>query len=95
MVGSSGSLWHPWLCGGCSIDFVLALARCALVLSSVHKEPLQPDVCHQWAPPSVAGRQAGAEQAASAGAAAGEGEAPGGTGCFRLKEEIQILQEIK
>lgn len=72
---------------------MLALAWCALALSSVHEEPLQPDVCHQWAPPSVAGGQAGAEQAASAGAAAGEGAAPGGTGSFRLKEEIQILQK--
>lgn len=77
------------------MDFVLALAWCALALSSVHEEPLQPDVCHQWAPPSVAGGQAGAEQAAGAGAAAGEGAAPGGTGRFGLKEEIQILQGKK
>lgn len=66
---------------------------CVLVLCSVHKEPLQPDVCHQRAPPAVAGGQAGAEQAAGAGAAAGEGAAPGGTRCFRVKEETQTLQK--
>ncbi|XP_030353121.1 lys-63-specific deubiquitinase BRCC36 isoform X1 [Strigops habroptila] len=62
-------------------------------IHSVHKEPLQPDVSHQWASPSVAGGQTRAEQTAGAGAAAGEGAAPGGTRCLRMKEETQTLQK--
>ncbi|XP_038604437.1 lys-63-specific deubiquitinase BRCC36 isoform X1 [Tachyglossus aculeatus] len=47
---------------------------------SFHQESVQPDVGHQRAPPAVAGRSAGAEQAAGAGVTAGEGRAPAGTG---------------
>lgn len=74
------------------VSCVFALAY-VLALSSVHKEPLQPDVCHQWAAPSVAGGQTRAEQTAGAGAAARERAAPGGTSCFRVKEEMQTLQK--
>lgn len=72
---------------------VFALAWCVLAYSSVHEEPLQPDVSHQWAASSVAGGQTRAEQTAVAGAAAGERAAPGGTSCFRVKEEMQTLQK--
>lgn len=41
----------------------------------------------------MAGGQIRAEQTAGAGAAAGEGAAPGGTGCFRVMEEIQTVQK--
>lgn len=88
----------PWLSvgfGGVITPSLLcvALARCVVALCSVHKEPLQPNVCHQWAPAAVAGGQTGTEQTARAGAAAGERAAAGGTRCFRVRRKCRPFRK--
>ncbi|XP_073216676.1 lys-63-specific deubiquitinase BRCC36 isoform X3 [Lepidochelys kempii] len=62
---------------------------------SVHQESLQPNVCYQWSPPTVAGGQTGAEQTAGAGTAARERRAHERTSCPGVKRQPQTLLKKK